>query len=210
MENLNGSLLNESLIGNALSYSSYRKMLDGLIAEGKTTGPNQDEWLVDYTRLNVQRMNRWDKTWLIPEQLEQSMLEIERPMVWLTIAEGWCGDAAQVLPIVEKLAASNPMIRHRVILRDEHPAIMDQFLTNGSRSIPKVIFLDGDELSVLGSWGPRPAEASELLNRLKQNGELPREELYNQLHAWYAKDKGQKIANELIGIMKQVGTQSSL
>lgn len=202
--------LNDTLIENAFSYTTYRKNLDALLAAGKTTGPNQEEWLVDYTRLNIQRMNRWDKTWKVSEELEQIMLGVERPMIWLTITEAWCGDAAQIVPIAEKLAAVNPLIQHRMILRDEHPEIMDQFLTNGTRSIPKIVFLDNEDFSVLGSWGPRPAAAAALLNQLKENGQLPKEELYNQLHAWYARDKGQKIAEEITGTMKLVGTPPSL
>lgn len=196
--------LNELAVGQAVSYSTYRKTLNDLVEEGKTTGTNQEEWLVDYTRLNVQRMNRWDKTWTVPEALEQQLLAIETPMIWLTITEGWCGDAAQVVPIVEKLAAVNPLIRHRLILRDENLEIMDQYLTNGTRSIPKIILMKEEDLTVVGTWGPRPSSAQKLLEELKQNGSLPKEELYNQLHAWYAKNKGMEVAQEF---MKEVKSE---
>ncbi|KYP13727.1 thioredoxin family protein [Flavihumibacter sp. CACIAM 22H1] len=196
--------LNDVLIENAVSYAVYRKTLDELIAQGKTTGPNQDEWLVDYARLNIQRMNRWDKTWQVPEKLEQELLKIEQPMIWLTITEGWCGDAAQVVPIIEKLAAVNPMIQHKLILRDENPEIIDQFLTNGTRSIPKIIVLDGEALTVIGTWGPRPSSAQALLDSLKTNQELPKEELYNQLHAWYAKNKGVETAEEFMQVLREL------
>lgn len=195
-------MLEESLIDQAIPYTEYRKQLNELIEQGKTTGPNQDEWLVDYTRLNIQRMNRWDKTWVLPEAIEQELLRIEEPMVWLTITEAWCGDAAQILPIVEKMAQVNPLIQHKLILRDEHPSTMDQFLTNGSRSIPKIIFLNGDTLEVMGSWGPRPKEAGELLQQLMTNDTLPKEERYNQLHSWYAKHKGKEVAEELLAALR--------
>lgn len=194
--------LNELALGQAVSYSTYRKTVNDLVEEGKTTGTNQEEWLVDYTRLNVQRMNRWDKTWTVPETLEQQLLSIETPMIWLTITEGWCGDAAQVVPIVEKLAAVNPLIQHRLILRDENLEIMDQYLTNGTRSIPKIILMKEEDLSVVGTWGPRPSSAQKLLEELKQNGTLPKEELYNQLHAWYAKNKGMEVAQEFMEEVK--------
>lgn len=196
--------LNELVVDKAVPYSTYRKTVNELVEAGKTTGPNQEEWLVDYTRLNVQRMNRWDKTWLVPEKFETTLLAIETPMIWLTITEGWCGDAAQIVPIIDKLAQVNPLIQHRLLLRDENPDFMDQFLTNGTRSIPKIVLLKEQDLSVLGHWGPRPRAAQELLESLKKDGQLPKEELYNQLHAWYAKNKGIDVATEFMSLVNAV------
>ena len=50
-----------------------------------------------------------------------------------------------------------PGLELRIVLRDEHPEVMDRYLTNGSRSIPIVIALD-EEFRELGHWGPRPRE----------------------------------------------------
>jgi thiol-disulfide isomerase/thioredoxin len=189
-------LLSPEFIENAMDYKAYKNLLNQLIEEEKTTGPNQEDWLVDYARLNIQRMNRLDKTWTVPDKIENRLLSFDTPLTFLTITEGWCGDAAQIVPIIDKLASANPLISHRLILRDENPEIMDQFLTKGTRSIPKIIILETGSDKVLASWGPRPSGAAELLNQLKSENNLPKEERYSQLHAWYAKDKGAQIAKE--------------
>lgn len=194
--------ISEELLGKAYDYKGYRDMLAGLIEDGKTTGTNQDDWLVDYARLNLQRMNRLDKTWKISDDQENRMLSIDTPLTWLTITEGWCGDAAQIIPVIEKLAVSNPLIDHKLILRDENLELMDQFLTNGTRSIPKTIIMETETKRVLASWGPRPSGAADLLKQLKANPDIPKEEMYNQLHGWYAKDKGRQTASEFLHIVE--------
>lgn len=186
-----------------MDYKQYRIHLDELMAENKTTGPNQDDWLVDYARLNIQRMKRWEKTWKPDEKQEEFLLSIETPMTWLTLTEGWCGDAAQIIPIIDKLAQVNPLITHKLLLRDENPAWMDKFLTDGARSIPKVIFIDTDTQQIYGSWGPRPQPARELLKTLMEKKELPKEAVYSQLHAWYARDKGNHTAREFMQHLRE-------
>lgn len=192
------AVISDEIIDLSLDYKEYKLLLDGLMKDGRTTGENQDEWLVDYSRLNLQRMSRLDKTWKPSDKIEKRMLAMETPLIWLTITEGWCGDAAQIVPILEKIAAINPLISHRLILRDENPGLMEQFLTNGTRSIPKTVILEQSTHRVLGSWGPRPAGAVDLLKDLKQQNALPKEEMYSQLHGWYAKDKGSHTAKEFV------------
>lgn len=192
----------KEVLETAFDYKSYKDMLTRLIEEDKTTGQNHDEWIVDYARLNLQRMNRLDKTWQISEELENKMLGIDTPLTWLTLTEGWCGDAAQIIPVIEKLAKANPLIDHRMILRDENLELMDRFLTNGTRSIPKTIILDTETKRVLAAWGPRPNGAAELLQELKANPDIPKEEMYNQLHGWYAKDKGRQTAAEFLNTLE--------
>ena len=94
------------------------------------------------------------------------------------IAEDWCGDASSTVPVLAKLADAVPGLELRVILRDQHPEVMDRYLTNGSRSIPIVIALD-EQFRELGHWGPRPRElqAWVMANRLT----VPKAELYPQV-----------------------------
>src|SRR5690606_29582409 len=103
------------LIASALNYSEYREMIDQLLTENKTTenkttGINHSESYLDYTKMNVQRMNRWDKTVKISPELENVVVSISSPQVWLVITEAWCGDAAQSIPFIAKVAKLNPMI----------------------------------------------------------------------------------------------------
>ncbi len=186
------------LITSAQTYSEYREMIDGLLQENKTTGINHSESYLDYTRMNVQRMNRWDKTVKISPELEQVVSSISSPQIWLLITEAWCGDAAQSIPFIAKLAELNPLIKLRLVLRDENPELMDAYLTEGARSIPILIGLSDDLSRELFVWGPRPAF---LQNRLKAYKLDPQnitpKEFADGTHLWYARDKNKAIAEEI-------------
>lgn len=180
--------INSELLTQALSYTEYQNLLEALMAENKTTGPDQSAKLLDYARLNLQRMRRIDKTVKILPELEQQLSKLDRPMTWLYITEGWCGDAAQILGVIEAMAHLCPSVQTRVILRDEHPEVMQHFLTNGAKAIPIVVVLDNADSAVLGHWGPRPAVIQELMNSWKTEG-FTKEELIDRVHHWYAQDK---------------------
>lgn len=191
-------LITPELIASAQNYSEYREMIYGLLAEEKTTGTNHSESYLNYTRMNVQRMNRWDKTAKISPDLEKIVTSISSPQVWLVITEAWCGDAAQSLPFIAKLAELNPLIKLKFVLRDENPALMDAYLTEGARSIPILIGLDEDLGKELFVWGPRPEY---LQNRLKAYKLDPQnitpKEFADGTHLWYARDKNQSLEKEL-------------
>lgn len=186
------------LIASALNYSEYREMINQLLTENKTTGINHSESYLDYTKMNVQRMNRWDKTARISPELENVVVSISSPQVWLVITEAWCGDAAQSVPFIAKVAQLNPMIELKFLLRDENPELMDAYLTEGARSIPILIGLSKDLNKELFVWGPRPEF---LQNRLKAYKLDPQnitpKEFADGAHLWYARDKNKTIAEEL-------------
>ncbi len=198
--------LNESLWRSAASYPEYRDMLQTLMADNKTTGTNQEDWLVEYARLNIARMNRLDKTFAVPQKNWHQIQKMPNDLWFLTISEGWCGDAAQIIPVIEKMVAAKASWDHKIILRDEHLPVMDRFLTNGtSRSIPVTIMLKADTLDVLGWWGPRPAGAQAVIDELKaENADF--EIVKEKLHGWYAKDKGQSTAAEFMQTLQEAIT----
>lgn len=183
------------------SYAAFLKLTEELLAEGKTTGNNQSEKYVFYTKLNFQRMHRWDKTFHLRAEMIAQLQQLQ-PQTWWVITESWCGDSAQNLPGIAKMAeASNGKIDLRIVLRDENPAIMDQYLTHGTRSIPKVVALDenGKELFV---WGPRPAAAQVLMNEWKTNPNGKDFETFEkELHSWYTQDKGHSLQDEITALI---------
>ena len=189
---------------NAYSYASYRQLIDELMAENRTTGTNQDEQIIQYARLNMQRMQRLDKTIQLLPELQAALAQLPAHYVWLVITEGWCGDAAQIVPVLEAVAAaSQGKITTRYVLRDENLDLMDRYLTNGGRSIPKLVVLHADTLTEAAAWGPRPAPAQELFNRLKQE-EIPHQEFVTQLHGWYAKDRTLNTQRELLALLQNL------
>ena len=113
----------------------------------------------------------------------------------LVIAEDWCGDASSTVPLLARLASEVPGLELRIILRDQHPAVMDRYLTNGSRSIPIVIVLD-DEYNEVGHWGPRPRQLQAWV--MENRNSMPKEQLYPQVRQWYARDRGETTLREVL------------
>lgn len=185
-------------LNKAMDYPTYRKLIDDLLLEGKVTGPQQSESLADYTKLNVQRMQRIDKTVHLQPELSAALKAIDQPQTWLVITEGWCGDAAQILPVINAMANENPLIRLQLVLRDSNLELMDQYLTDGtSRSIPKLIVLDTDTMEERFNWGPRPAALQEIYQKMRAEG-MDYPAIAQELHAWYAKDKTVSTQKEIL------------
>ena len=192
-----------------MSFDEYVKMLDELLAEGKTTGPVQSDEMFQFARLNRQRMSRLEKTLELEIEAERLIGQLEKGQVWLVITEGWCGDAAQNIPVIEKLAAANDHIETRYILRDQHPELIDQFLTNGTRSIPVLIAIDTATYNVLGRWSASPRKAQDYFTAHKSQG-LDKPAINEKLQRWYNDDKGRSLQLEIAELAQNwVGERSA-
>lgn len=192
-------------IDRSMTFGEYVSLIDRLLDEGKTTGSNQSEAMVGYGRINRQRMARLEKTITVPDEIARDLAANTRNQIWLILTEGWCGDAAQNIPAIEKAAASGRGIETRYILRDENLELMDAYLTDGARSIPKLIALDADSLEVLFTWGARPAAAQELFKKRRAEG-VEKASILEELQRWYNADRGLSVMRELAGMV--TGTQT--
>lgn len=189
-------LLNDAL-KTSISYQEYRKVIADLAAENSNSGPEKTDALANYTQLNDKRMKRWDKTLKVSESIQEQLQDLPRKVTWLVMVESWCGDAAPSLPVMNKMAQLSPNLDLKIIFRDEHEELMDLFLTNGTRSIPKLIAIEPDAKTVLGEWGPRSTKATKMVeNEKAEHGKL-RPEFKEELQMFYNKDKGQDILNDL-------------
>ena len=194
------SIIEESLT-KAISYLEYRVLVQNLVAEGKSTGELQTEALSNFTMLNDKRMKRLDKTTKLTDEAVAEITSYNGDVTWLVLTESWCGDAAQTMPVINKVAQLNDNITLKVILRDENEALMNEFLTNGGKSIPKLIAIDNTSGNVIGDWGPRPTKATQLVNEYKAaHGKLT-PEFKQDLQVWYNKDKGQNTVSDLLKLV---------
>ncbi|MBN1348094.1 thioredoxin family protein [candidate division KSB1 bacterium] len=153
-----------------------------------------------HIKMNYHRSSRIQKTYTVSQELCESVKSIEQPQLWMVLTEAWCGDSAQILPEIAKVAACNKMIELKILLRDENPDIMERYLTDGKRAIPKLIAFD-PEGNELFRWGPRPKAAAALVCRHLADG-IEKMKVYEKLHKWYAKDRGKAIEaefHELLG-----------
>lgn len=180
------------------SYAEYRALIDELRSQNKTTGTNHSEAYLNYTNMNIRRMDKWDKHYQPSQDLTQKIAQLESAQDWLVLTEAWCGDAAHSVPVMAKIAALDPeKINLKIILRDENLPIMEQYLTNGGRSIPKLVAFDSQSDEELFQWGPRPAELQELRAQLSEAGKS-KDEINVELQKWYARDRGASIEREFL------------
>jgi hypothetical protein len=200
--------INEKTIEKALDYTNYRALVESLFKSGKSTGLVQNDELLHYSELNIHRMNRVEKTVQLTEELKSTLSKFSTPQIWLVLTEGWCGDAAQTVPVFSIIEKQYPNIKLKLLLRDENLELMDLFLTNGSRSIPKLLIIDVLSHDLVAQWGPRPQEASILINDLKAaNAEFS--EMKEKLHLWYAKNKGIALQSELTELLESIVVKSN-
>ena len=196
------SIITKAVLDSAMSYDTYMSLLIDLMAEEKTTGNDQSESMVGYGKMNVRRMKRLNKNIQLQPELLQVLKGLNRKVIFLVITEGWCGDAAQNVPVFNKLLEYTNEIDLKLILRDENLKVMDAFLTSGGRSIPKLIALDSATLELLGSWGPRPEAAQFMVTEFKKidNGDYSK--FVKEVQLWYARDKTFSMQNELVDLLK--------
>lgn len=173
----------------------YLDTIKALLADNKTSGENHSEAMLHYTNMNIKRLERWLTKGELSAATIEAIAKINAPQKWVVLTEAWCGDAAHSLGFIAKMAALNPLISFEWKWRDENLALMDQFLTNGGRSIPKLIVYNakGD---VLFDWGPRPAPIQ--LEYLKMKAaSMPYAEMSVSLQKLYNADKGATIQSEI-------------
>ena len=188
---------------NSYSYSEYKKVVSDLLEVGKSTGMRQSEELTHYTLLNETRLRRLDKTIKISEENVSKLHALKKQYIWLVIAEGWCADGAQSLPVFDKMALeTDGKIDLKIVLRDDNDDVMNDFLTNGARAIPKLIVIDKATGNVVGDWGPRPAGAVELIQNYKKEHGVVDETAKADLQMWYFHDKGLSTQNEIMELMQ--------
>lgn len=178
-----------------MDYDKYRAELER-ITELVKQGNAPDMEHPEYMAINQQRMNRIEKTFILWEPLRKSLEDLHHEINWIILSEVWCGDSAQNIPALMKIAeAAGGKLNIRMLMRDENPELMNAFLTNGSRSVPKLIQCDSN-FNVTGIWGPRPTEAQELVKRMKSDPETaPR--YSEELHKWYAQNKSFALQTEV-------------
>jgi len=185
-----------SYLEQGIDFHEFYEELNWLTAEYKEGKPGHK--YAHYYPINLQRMKRGIKQ-INPDPLLENLIEkIKGRLTWLVLTEQWCGDGAQTLPLFYKVSKIHEKINLLILARDEYPELMDQFLTNGGRSIPKIIQLD-EHLRITGTWGPRPAPAQELVHLYRERGEP----YANALHSWYAADRYSTLQNEIIDLLNQ-------
>ena len=183
-------------VNDGISYADYRSLIDQELQTGRTTGADHSADMLHYTKMNVQRMNRVDKTVQLTAGFKEVLTQVRGNYQILVITEGWCGDAAQIVPLLPKIVAAFPdKFELKFVLRDQHLSLIDAHLTNGGRAIPAVLVID-ETGELVFKWGPRPQILQNLLKGWKAES-TDMKVIAEQLHGWYAKDKTLSTQQEL-------------
>jgi len=198
----------KNYIKKSMTFAEYIRLIDDLLLESKTTGENQSEEMFNYGKLNRQRMKRLEKTVDISDALKEKARNIKANWIWLIITEGWCGDAAQNISIIEKIALESANIETRYVLRDENLELMDAYLTNNARSIPKLICLDAETFKEIGIWGPRPQAAMDYFYEMREQ-EIEKPQMMENLQRWYLQDDEQSIQKEFENLLDEWTAKSA-
>ena len=191
-----------NITANTISYDSYLEKLNQAANVDETNLNEEEKDNLSKTKLNIQRVNRIHKTYNEDENLKAIVSKIDAPQKWILISETWCGDSAQNVPYIVEMTKFNPLIDLEIVLRDENPEFMDLYLTNGTRSIPKLIAFN-EEGQELFQWGPRPKEGADLVKKLKDEGKS-KTEFLEQLHLWYGRNRGKALEKEFIELLSSI------
>lgn len=189
-------------IEKAMNYEQYLQLTEQLLQENRTTGDNHSPAMIEYTRLNDRRMKRLNKTVVLDQLVMDRLNTLNKPWIWLILTEAWCGDAAQNIPVLAKMAEQNENIELKLILRDENPEVMDAYLTEGGRSIPKMICLT-PELEEIGTWGPRPEPVQQMVRDFKKEENSDYKVFLEKVQLWYARDKTMTMQAEMIPLLDE-------
>ena len=191
----------DNIVRVGLTPAAY---LEIMTRQAETTPAAADEsarekW--QFTKLNLHRTGRISRTWRPSAALSELLAKLKNDQIWLVLTEPWCGDSAQCLPCLVTMAALQPAITLRLVLRDQNLDLMDRYLTDGKRSIPRLVAFatDGRELF---RWGPRPAAAQAVFTAAKDEG-LAKPDILQRLHLFYGRDRGAALDAEFVTLLNE-------
>lgn len=185
-------------IEKGLSYQNYLKKIEEQLSEIEAAGDPKS--YAKYYSINLKRIERLDKNFSLTDGQKEKLTQINSDFKLLIITEGWCGDAAQVMPVVNVMM-NEIGVEQKIVFRDEHPELMNEFLTDGAKSIPILIGVNNEGNEIF-RFGPRPQYGMELLKKHKENPkEYTDEQFHQDLQVWYNQDKGVSIFEEFLAVM---------
>jgi len=194
----------EKDLANSLNYTEYRYLMMKLVDNQSSSGENQSDEYINYTKLAWHRMSRIDDSIKLTDNIIDYLQALEMPMKWIVFTESWCGDAGQNIPYLSAMVDAAPNIELLLLLRDENIELMERYQTNGGNSIPKLVAVTEDLQTELFIWGPRPVRAQNIIIDWKIAAEPRPEktEIYKDIQLWYMANKGISLQQEVLELMQ--------
>jgi hypothetical protein len=181
------------------SFEEYLELVKGCVERSTTTGVELNEQKIEATKINLHRMTRITKQLILTDEIIELVQNLKADWKWVVITEAWCGDGAQIIPVIAKISTLSNNIKLEIVLRDENPELIKKYHTNNSLAIPKLICFDGNLKSEIGVWGPRPSKISEKVKEFKLNNpSLSHEDFVKEVQSFYNKDRGISIVEDMM------------
>ena len=184
----------------SMNWQQYLDYTQEILESKEPLPPYDNPDYHHYTKMNETRMKRWLKTNPITDETASVIKAINKPQQWVVITEPWCGDAAHIVPIIYLMSALNEKISLSLQLRDGDSEI-DQYLTNGSKSIPILVVRD-ETGKDLFSWGPRPKEGQKMYLELAER-KADFEEIKTAIQNYYNGDKSLSTQLEISQLLQK-------
>ncbi|MBE3562542.1 MAG: thioredoxin family protein [Hydrogenibacillus schlegelii] len=150
---------------------------------------------VDGMTVNRERLRTIEARYVLPEAARAFWRRF-RGHGWraLILTADWCGDAMMAVPVFCHIAREAEM-EARFFIRDDHPALMDRYLTGGARAIPKFVFVDAafQERAV---WGPRPPEVQAYLDAVRRRIPPPDDSAHETVKRAVYREVGDRYATD--------------
>lgn len=185
-----------------MNWEEYIQLFEDILSSKSKPSPYDDAHYLNYAKLNITRIKRWVKKGTISPENIAKLEAIDKPLNWILITEPWCGDASQISPFIYLLSQTNTNFNLQIMLRDSEKSEINNYLTNGSKAIPKLIIRDenGNDLFV---WGPRTVNCHNYFLQLKES-EIPETEQKAKLQEWYNQDAGVSFQSEFLQKLLEV------
>ncbi|MCK5456794.1 MAG: thioredoxin family protein [Melioribacteraceae bacterium] len=197
---MNQKELLEKVKNKSISFEQFNNQADTYSVDIDESSLDEVERKkLGFTTLNQKRTYRILKTYKVSEKIKEVVSKITEPQTWMILTEDWCGDSAQNLPYLYKISQLNDRIDLKLLYRDDNLEIMDRYLTNGGRAIPKLVAFDKDG-NELFQWGPRPEEARKLVAQWKAEGDAA-DQFNEKLHLWYGRNRGKAFDDDFLKLL---------
>lgn len=188
---------------DGLTYDEYLEHWQELANTPPSEAEDKNERkLIHYYKYNWKRSQAVSEAYEPSEELKDAMARIDEPQLWMVLTEPWCGDSAYNLTVIAEAAQLSDQVSLRILLRDDNLDLMDQYLTEGGRRIPKLVAFDEDGRELF-QWGARPDGARSLRRSLVEQ-DLDSGTVVQRLLDWYDEGGWKEVDDELAAEVQSV------
>jgi hypothetical protein len=205
-------MINQKVLNASISYEAYEAQMEAIVAKSHHISIHLIEDSTHAVRMNLIKMERLDKAARITASTRFFIVGYKKELIWLVLSHPESEDAAQVLPILNKIATLSSVIKFKIAppeINEKEPDLAKI----SDASYPKLLIIDPDDLRILATWGPYSAELMAVLalrDEALKAYDSPQEKAQaahswaTKIQRWYAKDKTYSIQKELLEILKNL------